>query len=161
MNTSAESLIAALGLAPHPEGGHYRETYRSAAMVQPADARPERPALTTIYFLLTGSDLSRWHRVASEEVWHFLDGAPLELRAIDADFVQASRHVIGAVRDGLTPEHVVRAGDWQAARSLGDWTLVSCVVAPGFDFADFEMLRDRSGEALDLRRRHPDLAGFV
>jgi len=161
MDARASHLIEQLGLAPHPEGGYYRQIYRSAATVQPADGRPVRPSLTTIYFLLTAGDVSRWHRVASDEVWHYYEGDPLELFDADGHFVEITRHVLGRVADRRGPVHVIAAGRWQAARSTGAYTLVGCTVGPGFDFADFEMLGQRPDRGETFRRRHPDLARFV
>ena len=161
MDARASQLIEQLGLAPHPEGGYYRQIYRSSTTVQPADGRPVRPSLTTIYFLLAGGDVSRWHRVASDEVWHYYEGDPLELFDAHGGFVEITRHVLGRVEDRREPVRVIPAGHWQAARSTGAYTLVGCTVGPGFDFADFDMLDQRPDEAEALRRQHPDLAKFV
>lgn len=149
-------------MQPHPEGGHYVEIYRSAARVQPRDARGERSALTTIFFLLTAGDISRWHRViGSDEVWHFHEGAPLELLTARTAFERLDRRVIGPVDKGQRPVHVVEAGVWQAARSTGDYTLVACSVGPGFEFADFEMARDNPEAEAQARRLQPDGAAFI
>jgi len=161
MDARASRLIEHLGLAPHPEGGYYRQIYRSPTSVQPADSRPVRPSLTTIYFLLANGDVSRWHRVASDEVWHYYEGDPLELVDADGDFLEITRHVLGRVEEVREPVRVIPAGHWQAARSTGAYTLVGCTVAPGFDFADFEMLDQRPDAAEALRRQHPDLAMFI
>ncbi len=158
MDPRAEALIRELGLLPHPEGGHYRELYRSPLQVDPPDGRGDRAALTTIYFLLPAAEISRWHRVTSDEVWHHLEGAPLELFVSDPDLLHVQRHLLGPLRDGLVPEVVVPPGHWQAARSSGAYSLVGCVVAPGFDFADFAMLRDIPTAGGLLRQRQP---GFV
>jgi uncharacterized protein len=161
MPPRAAHLVSALGLVPHPEGGHYREVYRSASGVQPLDARPGRAALTTIYFLLAAGEVSRWHRVASDEVWHHYEGDALELFVADARFDRISRELLGPVGEGVQPVRVVPADAWQAARSTGSYTLVGCTVGPGFDFADFRMLRDLPAEAEVVRGRHPDAAPFV
>ena len=161
MHSRAADLIASLRLVPHPEGGHYGEVYRSNARVQPDDGRAERVALTTIYFLLASGEASRWHRVASDEVWHFYEGDPLELFTADGDFADVSRALIGPAAGGTQPVHVVRARRWQAARSTGAYTLVGCTVAPGFDFVDFEMLQEGSAEIDMVRRRHPELGHLV
>jgi uncharacterized protein len=161
MNSRALHLIASLGLAPHPEGGHYREVHRSAAGVQPLDGRGERAAMTTIYFLLATGEVSRWHHVASDEVWHHYEGDPLELFSADPDFGAQERTILGPLGDGSRPAHVVPAGWWQAARSTGAYTLVGCTVGPGFDFADFRMLRDLPEEAENLRCRHPDTVSLI
>jgi predicted cupin superfamily sugar epimerase len=161
MDSRGAALISSLGLMPHPEGGYFREVYRSASRVQPADERLHRAALTTIYFLLTAEDVSRWHRVASGEVWHFYEGAPLELFAADSRFDRIARHLLRPPADSGSPVHVVPADVWQAARSTGAYTLVGCTVGPGFDFADLQMLRDRGSEAETLKRRHPAMAAFL
>lgn len=161
MHPRAADLIATLHLEPHPEGGYYREIHRARQRVRPLDERPERSATTTIYFLLTAGDVSRWHRVASDEAWHFHEGDPLELFTIDERGNGAERHLLGPMSETARPIHVVTAGTWQAARSTGAYTLVGCTVGPGFEFADFEMLRDRTAEAHDLRARYPETASFI
>jgi uncharacterized protein len=161
MDARASHLIEQLGLVPHPEGGYFREVYRSPTRVQPADGRAARSSLTTIYFLLVSGEVSRWHRVASDEVWHYYEGDPLELWSADAGFNDVTRHQLGRVGDSMRPVHVITAGEWQAARTTGSYTLVGCTVGPGFDFSDFEMLDQRPDEAEAVRRRHPELAVFV
>jgi len=122
----ADRLIALLDLKPHPEGGHFRETFR--------DGSSGRAHSTAIYFLLKAGEVSRWHRVDAAEVWHFYRGAPLELR------IGKSVYVLGPdVDEAQAPQVVVPPGAWQSARSLGDYTLVGCTVAPGFEFAHFEL----------------------
>lgn len=157
----AAHLIDALGLEPHPEGGHYRQTYRSSSMVQPADDRPSRAALTTIYFLLTAGDISRWHRVRSDEIWHFYEGAPLEILIADAAFRRIERRRLGLFGLETEPVRVVAADEWQAASSTGAFTLVGCTVGPGFEFANFSMLREDAVKADLMRTRHPDLTLFL
>jgi predicted cupin superfamily sugar epimerase len=136
----AADLIASLNLSPHPEGGHFREVYRSSSHVQPLDGRGERSAVTTIYFLLGAGEVSRWHTVASDEVWHYYEGDPLELlTSMDASFEQVTRYRLGPVDGDTSPVHVVAANTWQAARSTGAYTLVGCTVAPAFEFEDFRL----------------------
>jgi len=161
MNARAAELIASLGLVPHPEGGYFRELHRSASSVQPLDGRTERAALTTIYFLLPEGEVSRWHRVASDEVWHHYEGAPLDILTADATFERVTRHTIGPVRENLSPERVVPSGCWQAARSSGAYTLVGCVVGPGFEFADFALLRDGAPHDVAAARGQADAAAFI
>src|SRR5262252_309646 len=151
MDARAQTLIATLNLRPHPEGGYFGEVYRSPSLVRPGDGRPDRAALTTIYFLLTANDVSRWHQVGSDEVWHFYEGAALELFTADDGFEPIERHRIGPVDDGSKPVHVVAAGRWQAARSTGQYTLVGCTVAPGFEFEDFRLLAPESLAAVAAR----------
>jgi predicted cupin superfamily sugar epimerase len=129
----ADAIIAALGLQRHPEGGWYREIHRSEA------APGERGAVTSIYYLLKASERSHWHRVDAEEIWHFHAGAPLEL-SISADGTQSATYRLGMnLAQGERPQVVVPKRHWQSAQSSGDFTLVGCVVAPGFDFAGFEL----------------------
>ena len=130
---AAADVIRLLELMPHPEGGHFRETFRD----QRSDGG--RAASTAIYFLLAAGDVSHWHRVDAVEVWHWHAGAPLEL-AIAALRDAPNRIRLGNDLDaGERPQAVVPAGHWQSAKSLGAWTLVGCTVAPGFDFAGFEL----------------------
>ncbi|MDF1506088.1 cupin domain-containing protein [Roseisolibacter sp. H3M3-2] len=164
MHPRAAALIATLDLRPHPEGGHYRELFRSDARVATDDGRGARAALTTIYFLLAAGAVSRWHRVASDEVWHLYEGGPLELLELDADARTLARHRLAPVADGDGAGAVVLtvpAGRWQAARPLGDYALVGCTVGPGFDFADFAMLADDAAAAPAVRAEWPDLAALV
>jgi uncharacterized protein len=161
MDPRASELIAALRLLPHPEGGYFREVHRSVSQVQPLDARSARCALTTIYFLLAAGQASRWHRVSSDEAWHHYEGADLELFTMTAGFDGTAMRVLGALREGAQPVHVVPATTWQAARSRGAYTLVGCTVGPGFDFADFQMLRDLAADAEHVTRRYPQLAELL
>jgi predicted cupin superfamily sugar epimerase len=131
---SAAEVISRLGLKPHPEGGWYREVHRAAERVQ--TARGQRSALTTIYYLLEKSQMSRWHVVASDEVWHFHAGAPLELLAYDPSL----RRLHPRQLTTHEPIGVIAAGVWQAARSLGEYSLVGCNVGPGFEFEDFRFV---------------------
>lgn len=143
MHPRAQSLIADLGLQPHPEGGYYREIFRSESRVQPGDHRAERNALTAIYFLLVAGQYSGWHQVLSDEVWSHLEGDALELLCFDATNSQASTLALGRFSASATaPIQVVPAGVWQAARPLGEYALLGCYVGPGFDFSDFRMAKD-------------------
>ena len=127
--SEADDLIRRLALQPHPEGGYFRETFR--------DKNSGRAHSTAIYFLLKAGEASRWHRIDAAEVWHFYRGAPLELR------IGKAVYVLGPdVEEAQAPQVVVPPGAWQSARSLGEYTLVGCTVAPGFDFAHFEMAAD-------------------
>lgn len=162
MHARAEELIAELALEPHPEGGFYREIFRSALLISPADGRGARAALTTIYYLLPAGETSRWHRVTSDEVWHFYEGGPLELLELDADGRSLARHRLAAVAtDTQAPVRTIPAGHWQAARPLGDYVLAGCTVSPGFDFADFTLLADDGDRASRVRTAWPDLASLI
>ncbi len=145
MNASpatASELITRLALRPHPEGGWYREIYRSPTRVQ--TIRGSRSALTTIYFLLEQAQISRWHVVQADELWHFQGGDPLELFEYDPAARRLARHVVGPVepRTGASAVAVIPSGCWQAARSLGTYSLMGCTVGPGFEFADFQFVSD-------------------
>ena len=151
MHPRAQQLIHELQLEPHPEGGFYRELYRSTNKVQPQDARTARAAMTTIYFLLAAPAFSRWHAVASDELWHLYEGGPLELRISDphVNAVHATR--LDRVTDATRPVAIVPANHWQAARVLGDYALIGATVAPGFEFADFTFLASQRELAAKLR----------
>lgn len=160
MHPRATELIAQLALAPHPEGGHYRETWRSALRVQTTDGR-ERAALTDIYYLLTAGSFSVWHRVCSDEVWHWYEGEPLELLVAAPDLAEHRRIVLGPAAASAGPAFTVPAHWWQAARPLGEYALCGCTVAPGFDFEDFSFLRDDARATAALRARAPLLAALL
>jgi predicted cupin superfamily sugar epimerase len=117
--------------------------------------------LTVIYFLLPGGAVSRWHRVRSDEVWQHIEGAPLELFELRPDEWRLHRSRLGSDTDQQTALHCVPAGWWQAASSLGSYTLVSCAVAPGFEFADFELLAERAELAVELGRALPEAVRFL
>ena len=133
MNQSVEEIIALLELERHPEGGWYRQTFEDTPQAG------ERAQSTAIYYLLEGHDLSSWHRVDAAEVWHWYAGAPLKLRlshegkSID-EYTMGPKLIVGPRPQVVVPRHC-----WQTARSIGDWTLVGCTVAPGFRFSGFEM----------------------
>ena len=131
---SATDVIARLELRPHPEGGHYRETFRDTR----TDASG-RALSTAIYFLLARGERSHWHRIDAEEVWHYYAGDPLTLRIAHDGGVQHTIRLGPDAAADQRPQAIVPAQAWQAAESNGDWTLVGCTVAPGFDFATFEL----------------------
>jgi predicted cupin superfamily sugar epimerase len=159
---SPDSIIRGFQLLPHPEGGHYREIFRSPETVRPADGRSARSALTLIHFLLRRGETSAWHRVLSDETWHWCGGAPMELWLMDPDMQSVRKQIVGPFGepDSVTA-HVVPARWWQAARPAGDWSMVQCAVAPGFDFADFTMLRDDPAASILVRERHPEADEFA
>jgi predicted cupin superfamily sugar epimerase len=157
----ARELIAALRLQPHPEGGHYRETFRAAERVQPQDGRPPRSGLTSIYFLLARGEFSRWHRVASSEAWHHYEGDDLELLVAPPRLDSVARIRLGRTGGLIRPAYTLPPGWWQAARPLGDYALCGCNVGPGFDFADFDFLRDQAPLAQRLAVLDPALASFL
>jgi uncharacterized protein len=130
---SASDVIRLLALKPHPEGGHFRETFRDTVT-------GARAASTAIYFLLARGERSHWHRVDAAEVWHHYAGAPLALKIATSEQGPIERVTLGSdLRAGELPQAVVPAGAWQAAESHGDWSLVGCTVAPGFEFKGFTL----------------------
>jgi len=141
MHPDAEAVVRTLSLEPHPEGGFYRETFRSMLSLQSLPhAGGTRAASTAIYYLLPAGSFSALHRVSSDEVWHHYDGDPIELHTIDRSGLHAVVRLGRNVLAGERPQHVVAAGVWQAAVPIGDrYALCGCTVAPGFDFLDFEM----------------------
>ena len=124
---TADEAITLLKLTPHPEGGHFRETFRDLG------------ASTAIYYLLKAGDVSHWHRVNAAEVWHFYAGAPLVLTISPNGHDARAQHLGPNLETGQRPQIVVPAHHWQTATTLGAWTLAGCTVAPAFDFAGFEM----------------------
>lgn len=155
LDPQAAQLVETLGLSPHPEGGYFRETWRSRLELHGLPHGAPRAASTAIYFLLPSGSFSAFHRVASDEVWHHYDGDPVELHLVE----DGVHRVVVLGRDlvrGERPQHVVPAGAWQAAVAIGDrWALCGCTVAPGFDFADFQM--PSREELLQLLPAHSEI----
>ena len=150
-----DELVKRLGLSPHPEGGFFRETWRASAQAE--SPRGPRAWGTAMYYLLPRGTFCAWHRVASDEVWHFYDGQPLTLHLLDEgtgrlESVRLGRDVPGGER----PQVLIPAGVLQAAEPEGDYTLCGCTVSPGFDFADWRMPR-----AEELVARHPPHAALL
>ena len=129
---SAKEIIAALGMERHPEGGWYIQTFRD-------DQQTEgRARSTAIYYLLENGERSHWHRIDAIEIWHYYAGAPIELKLCEKADIQT--HILGPdIGAGQRPQVIVPIHRWQSATSLGDWTLVGCTVAPGFEFESFEL----------------------
>ena len=135
--SEADAIIRLLALKPHPEGGHYRETFRDTA------SATGRAHSTAIYFLLRENEVSRWHRIDAAEIWHWYAGAPLELALEDRGGAKTMSVLGSDLVRGARPQLVVPPQVWQSARSLGAYSLVGCTVAPGFAFSHLE-LRDRT-----------------
>ena len=132
---TAAEVVRRLDLSPHPEGGHFRETLRDHRRIDGG-----RAASTAIYFLLARGERSHWHRIDAVEVWHFYAGAALLLETAASDRATVARVTLGPdLAADERPQAIVPAGTWQAAESLGIWTLVGCTVAPGFEFERFEL----------------------
>lgn len=154
---TAAELVQKFGLAPHPEGGFYVETFRAPALPFELPERGVRSASTAIYFLLESGNFSAFHSVRSDEIWHHYLGAPVELHTLDEarghSVVQLGSDLLG----GEVPQHVIRAGVVQAARvSAGRYALCGCTVAPGFDFADFVM-----PPRAELSQRFPNARAII
>lgn len=148
---TVQEVIERLGLTPHPEGGFFRETFRAPRSVTAPFAPVSRAASTAIYFLLRAHEFSAFHSVLSDEVWHHYAGATLELHTIDHGGVHRRIELGPRLQAGELPQWVVPAGTLQAARVVGEgFALCGCTVAPGFDFADFEM-----PERSQLTQRYP------
>jgi predicted cupin superfamily sugar epimerase len=160
MHDRAKELISELRLKPHPEGGYFREVFRSSHTVRPMDERSARSALTTIYFLLVEGQHSRWHRVASDEAWHFHEGDPLVVYWID-DRDCVHEEVLASGSKNRRPLCVVPAGCWQAATPRGEYSLVGCTVGPGFDFQDFEMIAPGSPDLTKIAALNPALRDLI
>lgn len=161
MDPRASELIGRLGLEPHPEGGYFREIYRSASQVRPDDDRPRRAAVTSIYLLLAEGQHSRWHRVGSDELWHFYEGGPLEILVGPPSLQKVESLILGPPLGPGHAVHQVPAGWWQAARPQGVYSLVGCTVAPGFALADFVFLRDDPNSLAILQSLGPELAALA
>ena len=153
---SARAIVERLGLKPHPEGGWYREIFRSPINVQ--TPRGERAAITTIYYLLEAGQLSRWHSVDADEVWHFYCGAPLELLAYRPETRKLDRMVLDSPTTPSDSVGVIEANVWQAARTLGEFSLAGCSVGPGFDFSDFRFV---SGLSAHVHHFTGDMAQYI
>jgi hypothetical protein len=157
MDKRAVELIRVLELSPHPEGGYYREMYRSESTVAAPGSGATRNAVTDIYFLLVSGQVSRFHRVGHDEIWHLYEGDPLELIEIQPELDGIAKTVL----DGRSPipsyKHCIKGGNWQAARTRGEYSLVGCTVAPGFDFADFELMEQNIAVQSLVLARFPEL----
>jgi len=159
MNEDIAKLVEVLELSPHPEGGWYRQVYRSEGEIPreilPVHAGP-RPYGTAILFLITADNFSAFHRIASDEIWFHHDGDPVAIDTISPNGTHR-RLRVGSVRDGEKPQAVVPAGTWFASSvAEGSWALVGCAVSPGFDFADFEL-----AERQALVTAFPDLGDLI
>lgn len=153
----AQHLKRLLALEPHVEGGHYRRIYESSNRIAFGDEKRERAMATSIYYMLCAGEISRWHRVDADEIWHWYEGEALEMLRFDPHDRQVSKHVLGPVGLESAPVFVVPAGCWQAARPLGNYALVGCTVAPGYEWRGFSTLCDEATAIDMLREVDPDL----
>ena len=140
MTSTPRPLIDSLGLKAHPEGGWYRRIFASRTL-----GEGDRPVMTSILYALCRGEYSRWHVVDADEAWHFHEGAPITLHVYDAESRQLDVVTLGASSQGYEPAWVVPAGRWQAATVSGEFGMVGCTVAPGFQFAGFQLVTDLPG----------------
>ena len=159
MHPRASELLSSLDMRPHPEGGHYVELYRSAQQVEVLERNVERSAITAIYFLLVSGECSRWHRVMSDELWHYHEGDVTEVALFDQNGLRRVR--LGPVAPESRPTLIVPAGTWQTARTTGAYSLITCTVGPGFEFADFTLAIDDPEIAAKIANADPELARFI
>lgn len=156
---SAESVIQAFNLKPHPEGGFFRELYRSTQNVHSSPVDGERSALTHIYFLLRKGDISRFHKVEHDEIWNVYEGAPIKLVHFDSEAGTLQEEIIGHGCENYCT--VIERKKYQAAESTGEYTLVGCSVGPGFDFKDFAFIDGGSDQAEFIKKNYPDYQRFL
>lgn len=147
-----QHIVDQLGLLPHPEGGYYKETYRSENIINVLEGFVgERCYCTSIYFLLTAENFSGFHKIKQDEIWHFYEGAPLTIHMISPDGKYSKQRIGMDWENGLLPQFTVPAGYWFASEVKEDFALVGCTVAPGFDFKDFELAKKQ-----ELSQRFPE-----
>jgi len=161
MNPRVSELINLLDLEPHVGGGYIREIFRSTNLVHLLGNQVERKALTTIYYLLGAGEFDSWHRLDSDEVWQYHEGATLELLWIEQEEEKYTRCLIGEIDDLIKPIAIVPGGCWQMARTTGEYTLVGCSMGPGFEYEGYQQLRDNPEEANMIQHRFPELAEFL
>jgi predicted cupin superfamily sugar epimerase len=174
VHARADELIRTLRLQPHREGGHFSEVFRSrrCVRIEGAGGTPvERSALTTIYFLLAEGEVSRWHRLDADEIWHFYEGKPLELFLLDEKALVFSRVRLGPAASGAASApgtaqlpafvQVVPAGSWLAARPAGPYALVGCSMGPGFEYEGLTLMKDEPAVAVEVARRFPEAAQLI
>ncbi len=161
MHPRAKALIKALHLSAHPEGGYYKETHRSLHTVRSPQHKKLRNAVTDIYFLLVGNDPSRFHKVVHDEIWHYYEGDPLMIVEIMPKTFKMKKMILGLKGKDICYKHCVKGGTWQAAYSTGDYSLVGCTVAPGFDFSDFKFLKDDEKARVLCSKKHPGLGYLI
>jgi predicted cupin superfamily sugar epimerase len=156
MQKTVDYWVEHLNLLPHPEGGFYKETYRSETVLEPFDEGKKRNLCTGIYFLITKGNFSAFHRIKSDEMWHFYAGSPLTVHVIDQEKKYYTLTIGIELEKGQTPQAIVPAGAWFASKSSGDYSLVGCTVSPGFDFEDFEL-----AERTELSKLFPQQTSII
>jgi predicted cupin superfamily sugar epimerase len=161
MNSRLVELINLLELDPHVGGGYIREIFRSTNFIHLPGNQEERSALTTTYYLLRAGEYDCWHRLEGNEVWHYHEGATLELFWIEQGGDKYTHRLVGEIGELSRPIAVVPGGCWQMSRTTGEYTLMGCTMGPGFEYEDYQLLRDYPEEASEIQRRFPELAEFL
>lgn len=161
MNSRIPELIDLLKLETHPGGGSIREIYRSSKHVHLPGTLDERSALTTVYYLLAEGEYDCWHRLEADEAWHYIEGDPLELIWFKPGDDELTPRHLGEVGESSSPIAVVPGGCWQMARTTGEYTLVSCMMGPGFEYEDYQQMWDNPEVAQEVQRRFPELAEYI
>jgi predicted cupin superfamily sugar epimerase len=161
MNLRVSELINLLEMEHHVGGGYIREVFRSTNLIHLPGNQEERRALTTIYYLLGAGEYDSWHRVDGDEVWHYHEGAKLELLWIEKGEEKCNHYLVGEIEDASRPVAVVPGGCWQMARTTGEYTLVGCTMGPGFEYEGYQLLKDYAEEARVIQHRFPELAEFL
>jgi predicted cupin superfamily sugar epimerase len=161
MNPRVSELINLFDMEPHVGGGYIREVFRSTNLIHLPGNKKDRRALTTIYYLLGAGEYDCWHRVDADEVWHYHEGAPLDLLWVEKGEEKCNLNILGGIENGSKPIAVVPGGCWQMARTKGEYTLVGCTMGPGFEYECYQLLRDHPEEAGKIQRQFPELAKFI
>jgi len=157
----SKELIKLFQLSKHPEGGYFREVYRSDKIGKIDTYGNKRNWMTGIYFLLTENDISRFHRIKHDEIWHFYEGAPVTLTEIHPDSLDINTVTIGQPGPLLTYTHCVKGNVWQSAYSHGPYSLIGCTVGPGFEFEDFEMMNQCKEAKASILSKYPELEKYI
>jgi predicted cupin superfamily sugar epimerase len=163
MTNRASYLIDKLQLNKHPEGGYYKEVFRSPNTVFSSVVSEDRSAITDIYFLLVKKEVSKFHCVKHDEIWHFYEGAPLQIHDINKKTNNYNAHILGDndSKNKIGYKAHIPGGHWQAAETLGEYTLVGCTVGAGFDFKDFQLLEKSAISSNPLFKTYPELNLFI
>lgn len=161
MNPRVSEIIDLLGLEPHVGGGYIRNVFRSENRVHLPGSLAARRAMTAAYYLLAAGEYDCWHRLVGDEVWHYIEGAPLELIWIEPGEERCTRALVGEVGSGSRPVAVVPGGCWQMARTTGAYSLVGCTMGPGFEVEDYQQLKDDPEAAREIAAGFPEFAPFI
>ncbi|MBW1849525.1 MAG: cupin domain-containing protein [Deltaproteobacteria bacterium] len=161
MMNRAKELIELFQLSKHPEGGYFREVYRSEKKGKIDSYGNERNWMTDIFFLLTENDISRFHRLKHDEIWHFYEGSPITLTEIHQDSLDINTVTLGQPAPLLTYTYCVKGNNWQSAYSRGPYSFIGCTVGPGFEFEDFEMMAQCKEVKAAVLSKYPELGKYM